>query len=432
MAEDSKVMLIGVEGLSHRLLEALGERLPTLGSLLEESCCGCLRSTIPYTTAPAWTSMVTGVHPGRHGIYDFLHLDREHNLRVVRGSDCRARPLWRHLREEGLRSIIINVPPFYPAEDVDSAMIGSSPRHWLSVYPPSLEDEVRRRGYIIDVDNIAEKMRMNRLSVLEELLKAEKKRIEVAEYLLSHLPWSFSMIVFNFPDRLLHHLSISTVEALRDSRGHSTLLDRLLKRGRRTLRLIGDMFRLLDEFLSRCLKRIGGGLLIIASDHGMTRRPKVFLVNSWLREEGYIDHEKTRALCYSTVMPLGLIRLNLEGRERNGVVPRWGYEKLLDEIKSGLESLRDNESGERIIRRIWRGDELYGPKAMNDPPDLVFEVGEDYTVDPWRLEEEKVADASRPNDHERCGAFLIHGYERHVRVIEEIHDVVIEFLGLEP
>ena len=66
MAHQPKAMLIGVDGLPPPLLESLGESLPTIGRLMEEGFWGPLRSTIPYTTAPAWTSMVTGVDPGRH------------------------------------------------------------------------------------------------------------------------------------------------------------------------------------------------------------------------------------------------------------------------------------------------------------------------------------------------------------------------------
>ncbi len=435
MAEDSKAMLIGVDGLPPRLLETLGEQLPTLGRLLEEGCWGYLRSTIPYTTAPAWTSMVTGAYPGEHGIYDFLYLDDRRDLRVTRGSDCRVIPLWRRLQEVGLSSIIINVPPFYPAEAVKSAMIGSFPYHRLSVYPLSLEEEIRRRGYIIDIDNVVDRMKRDQVGVLRELLRAEEKRLEVAEYLLDHLPWNFFMIVLNFADRVLHNLPLSLVtSAIEGSKGRTGLLDRFLHhRDRRTKEIVSKMFRLLDEFLHRCLRRLQGGLLIIASDHGMAERPKAFLVNTWLREMGYINYERTRALCYSTVMPLGLIRLNLRGRELEGVVPRSSYDEVLDEIEAGLRGLIDPETGRHIIKRVWRGDQLYGSEARGNPPDLVFEVENGYTVDPWRLEDEMIVQASRLNDHEHYGAFLLHGWGKSGEKMEisEIHGIILEFLGLE-
>lgn len=430
MNRQTKAMLIGVDGLPPWLLERLCERFFTLGMLAEEGCWGRLRSTIPYTTAPAWTSMVTGVKPGVHGIYDFLYLDREYKLRVAKSSDCRSKPIWRRLEEEGLRSIIINVPPFYPAEDINSVMIGSFPYHTLSVYPPSLEGRVKQMGYIIDVDNVVERMKRDRIGTLRALLRAEKKRMKVAQYLMDRVPWDLFMIVLTFADRMLHNLPIFTIENALEVWGErSSFIDRL-KVERRLQRLIGEMFKLLDEFLSRCLKRLGEGLLILASDHGMTPRPRAFLINTWLRDQGYINHQKTRALCYSTVMPFGLIRLNLKGRERGGVVPRWRYEETLEDIEEGLRSLKDEETGKNIIKETWRGEELYGSRAEGHPPDLIFEVEREYTVDPWRLKDDIIVESLRSNDHERFGIFLIYGGEEHQREmdIREIHDLILEAL----
>lgn len=433
MADTCRAMVIGVDGLPHQLLESLGEHLPTLGGLMEEGYWGCLRSTMPYTTSPAWTTMVTGVDPSKHGIYDFLYLDRGRNLRVVRGSDCRAKPIWRRLQEEGFRSIIINVPPFYPAEAIDSIMIGSFPYHKISIHPPHLEEEIKRMGYIIDVEDVIHKMKRNRIKALLEILTAAERRAYIANYLLDHFPWDLFMIVFNFTDRLLHHLPREVIERSMSLRDGSSLLERVFhKGGRRFSRIIWRMFRTLDDFLSRCLERIDReGLLIIASDHGMGERPKAFLVNDWLRNEGYVDFERTGALCYSTVMPVGLIRLNVESRESSGVIPKHRFDGVVEEITSMLYSLR-NDLGGRIVRGVWRGEDLYGSEAEGSPPDIVFEVKRGYTIDPWRLEERTLVEASRPYDHERGGTFLIYGGERPRREMDigEIHQVILEGFNL--
>ena len=34
-----------------------------------------LRSTCPPVTFPAWSTFMTGLEPGRHGIFDFIHRD---------------------------------------------------------------------------------------------------------------------------------------------------------------------------------------------------------------------------------------------------------------------------------------------------------------------------------------------------------------------
>ena len=37
-----------------------------------------LETSIPPQSPVAWSNFITGMHPGGHGVYDFLHLDPEH------------------------------------------------------------------------------------------------------------------------------------------------------------------------------------------------------------------------------------------------------------------------------------------------------------------------------------------------------------------
>ena len=48
--------------------------MPRLARLRERGASGTLRSTIPTYTPPAWTSSLTGVNPGRHGVYGFVEM----------------------------------------------------------------------------------------------------------------------------------------------------------------------------------------------------------------------------------------------------------------------------------------------------------------------------------------------------------------------
>src|SRR5690349_23169584 len=62
------LLVIGLDGATLDLIHpwvAAGE-LPALGALLASGAWGKLRSTVPAATFPAWTSLVTGVNPGRH------------------------------------------------------------------------------------------------------------------------------------------------------------------------------------------------------------------------------------------------------------------------------------------------------------------------------------------------------------------------------
>jgi hypothetical protein len=52
-----------------------GRRLPNLKRMVEKSTSGRLESTIP-PSPPAWTSFMTGVNPGKHGVFDFFTFPR--------------------------------------------------------------------------------------------------------------------------------------------------------------------------------------------------------------------------------------------------------------------------------------------------------------------------------------------------------------------
>ena len=67
------LLVIGLDGATLDLILpwAAEGRLPALARLMDRGAWGPLRSTVPAATFPAWTSLVTGMNPGRHGVLDF-------------------------------------------------------------------------------------------------------------------------------------------------------------------------------------------------------------------------------------------------------------------------------------------------------------------------------------------------------------------------
>lgn len=68
-------VILGLDALDPRVVERLaGEgRLPNLGRFLEEGRFASLEVTHPPQSEVSWTSIATGVDPGGHGIFDFVH-----------------------------------------------------------------------------------------------------------------------------------------------------------------------------------------------------------------------------------------------------------------------------------------------------------------------------------------------------------------------
>src|SRR3989442_15371693 len=83
------LLVIGLDGATLDLVGpwAAAGRLPVLRGLLARGAYGRLRSTIPAATFPAWTSLATGVNPGRHGVLDFAErIPGTYRVRFVNGS----------------------------------------------------------------------------------------------------------------------------------------------------------------------------------------------------------------------------------------------------------------------------------------------------------------------------------------------------------
>ena len=72
--------------------------LPNIASVFESGSRGVLRSTTHPLTTQAWTTMLTGVNAGRHGMWDFCERDETgYRLRMVNGSYRRAPAVWDYL-----------------------------------------------------------------------------------------------------------------------------------------------------------------------------------------------------------------------------------------------------------------------------------------------------------------------------------------------
>lgn len=158
---------------------------------------------------------------------------------------------------------------------------------------------------------------------------------------------------------------------------------------------------LVGEVLERC--RDGRTTLLVVSDHGFSSFRKAVNLNTWLVRKGYmtltssdpvrdrnlddlfgrgtfwpnVDWKRTRAYA----LALGQIYLNVRGREREGVIATGGeYEALRREIVERLSALRDDETGEPVVRRVYTREELYHGPYASEAPDLVVGFEEGYRV----------------------------------------------------
>ena len=76
-ATGRKVIVLGFDGLDYQLTRELiaQGRLPNLAKLSQTGSFAPLGSSIPPQSPVAWSTFITGVDPGQHAIFDFIHRD---------------------------------------------------------------------------------------------------------------------------------------------------------------------------------------------------------------------------------------------------------------------------------------------------------------------------------------------------------------------
>src|ERR671938_689318 len=114
-----KVLVIGLDAATMDLIEpwAGAGHLPTLAALMREGAGARLLSTPNMHSASAWTSIRTGLNPGRHGLFVFSDRDfATGRQEFFKGGDRTGRIIGDHLAQHHLTSGFLNVPMTYPAQ----------------------------------------------------------------------------------------------------------------------------------------------------------------------------------------------------------------------------------------------------------------------------------------------------------------------------
>lgn len=72
-AGTKKVIVLGIDGMDPKYVESHWEDLPNLNRLRMKGEFRRLGTTIPPQSPVAWSTFITGLDPGGHGIFDFIH-----------------------------------------------------------------------------------------------------------------------------------------------------------------------------------------------------------------------------------------------------------------------------------------------------------------------------------------------------------------------
>lgn len=322
--------------------------------------------------------MFTGKTPGELGIYGFRHRtpgDVRESY-IVNSTHVKAETLWETLGKRGLKVGVVGVPPTYPPKPVHGFLISDfttpSPEKTYT-FPPWLKKSINSKfgPYTFDVTYRShEKDR-----VLREIFEMTIQHLRVVEYLVESRDWDFFVYVEIGVDRVQH-----AFWKYFDKEHPRHLEDETYSKA------IPEYYKLIDDWVEKMLsKNLKDTILVIVSDHGAKPMKGAFVVNQWLESEGYlkfrekiekpgsdltrevVDWDKTVAWGWGGYY--SRIFINLEGREPRGIVKKWEYESVVDQLKKDLVRIK-GPRGEAWNTRAYTPQELYS-KVYGDPPDLI-------------------------------------------------------------
>ena len=432
--ENHRIVILGWDGATWDILRpwALAGELPNLARIMKEGAAGELRSVIPPTTAPAWTSMTTGTWPGKHGLMDWItRRPGEYRITPVTADFCTQKTIWELLSEAGRRVFTFNVPMTYPVRPLNGLVVAGLGVPTVDsefTYPPGLYQEILSRvgGEYILHPNPGQPDSDKRVEAfLQRLYLVTDIHWKTMKLMCEKEPWDGWMGVMSGTDAIQHVL-------WRFLDSSCTQYDP--KKSRRFEAEALRYFQHVDRLLGEIVDQLGDDtVLLLTSDHGFGSLHKWFQVNTWLLQEGFIalkpgvlsrmkhqmfrmgftpmnaynllravglgrlkeevtpgrgrgrlrallpkvflsfadvDWSRTRAYAIGQI---GQIFLNLKGREPQGTVePGTEAEQVRDEIVARLRQVCDPDTGEPIVGKVYRPEELYPGPHMDRVPDITF------------------------------------------------------------
>jgi predicted AlkP superfamily phosphohydrolase/phosphomutase len=396
--------------------------LPFIKSLMARGCWSWLDTTADVLHISAWPSIYTGAMPGEHGVYfTFQPAPGLQGYQRFHQGIYGQPTFWQLLDQSGKRCSVLDPPYTHPEEGFAGTFIHDwgSWAHYLDSgsVPADALARMQRScgGYPLGMEAHDHGWRpLEPRATSARLVTAVRSKTDAILWLLRDTDCDLSFAVFGethvaghycllpgpFDDasaqgplldlyrELDHGLAkihaaagdeatfiVLSGDALARNHAGWHLLAGILARlgyladGSQQLPGAGsaamparsrDPVKLLRDLLPKDFRKSLAGLLPTALRDKLAQRV----------DNAGVDWSRTRAYCLPTDLE-GYIRVNLRGREPEGIVePGAEYNALLDDLATALGELRD-DSGNQIVQEVVRCDDAFPGKRRPYLPDLV-------------------------------------------------------------
>ncbi|MER2600681.1 MAG: alkaline phosphatase family protein [Caldilineales bacterium] len=428
------VFVFGLDGATWDIAQPLiaAGRMPNLARLMARGTAGPLASTVPPISAAAWITFLTGQNPGRHGVYQFRKMDMRqyggYRDEFATSRDYAGRSFLDMVSQHGRRVASIGVPMTYPPFPVNGFLVSGFPRPFgprAQAWPPEKAEALGRWDEVQDSFNFT----LSAAKTVETSDYWVRRYTDIALDALRNEHYDLLLVVWNSTDNIPHLFWRYTDPAFPayDAAGAAEFSE-----------VINHQYEVADAEIGRLLAALPNpdeAIVLVMSDHGMGPHPhRAVNLGSWLAQQGYLalrrgqdtrpslfsrsvaavrrriprqwmdllrnrmsadlranlyarqmnldqlDWAATRAYRMKVFPSVEGIVLNVAGRQPQGIVPPGAaYEALRDKLLIGLAALRDPVTGQPIVARASRREDLFSGPFVSDIPDILLELHPSYT-----------------------------------------------------
>jgi predicted AlkP superfamily phosphohydrolase/phosphomutase len=455
-----RVVLIGLDGATFTVLDPLmaaGE-MPALRELVASGVRGPLRSVVPALTPPAWTSLMTGRGPGSHGIFDFFRRESasSRQIRFLTSRDVESETIWEMMRRHRMRATVLNFPLTYPPPDIDGYVVPGGWMPWrhlrLGCHPAGFYDRLKAQPWFnpreLAMDMAHEEKalegckREEYADWIELHIRREEQWGRVTSLLMREDPTELTAVLFDGVDKLQHLCWRFLDPALAgnlDTTWAQDVRERCLR-----------YFRTVDGLIAQIVADAGPeATVLIASDHGFGPQVRTFFVNTWLAGRGDLAWTADRAPVATAGQMLGMGQLarhvyQLDWQQTRAYAPMPSgngihivrrdddhpagvdaaeYDSYRARMIDELMLVADPQTGERVVAKVWRREDIFAGPNADVAPDLTLELTDGGLVSILAGEAPVVVRDEPTGTHRPEGVFAARG--RAVRQGEQVGELSI-------
>jgi len=394
----SKTLFIGLDGAEPQLLRDWADQglLPNLKQVLDRYCCRPIVSPAGFGDGGLWSSLVTGVNPGKHGHYFPEHFNPQTYMldHYSIDTDMRRDPFWffcsKMERTVGIIDIYtsalrtglrgVQVMDWMIHDRMGTPLIDTLHEKYM-VDPLGGNTEVESRSteeYLEMHQGVMDRI-VAKTNACVDLLNANEWDLFCVGYCdahdIGHQSWHW-----HDPSNPAHPADLVAQHG-----------DPLLQ-----------SYQGMDTAVGHLLEAAKPEQVFLVAGLGMDKQS---LCNTGLQQilahycgiDGNRDYtiQQRKRMPYFELphnMHGGAVRINLKGRESSGIIERDDYDQVLAELTEKFHRLEDADTGESVVKEVVFVHETCPGPFQNNLPDLFVVWKKPISVTRIKVDEDKIVE----------------------------------------